>query len=630
MSAANVRPDYPANALPPGTRLGEFEILDVLGLGGFGIVYRALDHALEREVAIKEYMPSALAGRTATLQVTLRSGADAATFAAGLRSFVNEARLLARFDHPSLLKVYRYWEANETAYMAMPVYRGRTLKAVRLAMPAAPDEAWLRALLMPLLGAIETLHAQDVYHRDIAPDNILIEPDGRPVLLDFGAARRVIGDRTQALTAILKPSYAPIEQYADAGAERQGPWTDLYALGATLHFVLVGRPPPPATARALRDQLPLLAPQDLPGWSPLLRGAVDWMLRMQPAQRPQSVQALRAVLDGQDALPILPGTAPARAAPAAALDLDLTQFDPAPSPAARASTPPPAARADAPPPAVRADAAPPAEPSALQQTRFVPSLARGDSGSGANAAADPTGPVTNTPSAWGGDRAARRTLPLLLVVVLALAAAGVAWWQWRGAASARASGPAPGSAASAATTSGLTRAGMPDSTASAASASSTAAPEAAAVPAPDPAPSVAATAPALAGSGSATTSAPARVLPRAATSPAPAPAPAPALTRTAAAALPASAPPPAPAPAPGGTTPAASPSAALAPASTPAPAAGRKAEPAAPSDEPSAICGGRVLLALMWCMERECARSENKDHPACRKWFVSNRQRPPP
>ncbi len=213
----------PANALPPGTRLGEFEVLGLLGLGGFGIVYRALDHALEREVAIKEYMPAMLAGRTETLHVSLRSQSDAEIFEAGRRSFVNEAKLLARFDHPSLVKVYRFWEANDTAYMAMPIYHGRTLRDVRQQMDRPPDEAWVRALLAPLLSALERLHGEGVYHRDIAPDNILIEPDGRPVLLDFGAARRVLSDKSQALTAILKPAYAPIEQYGEAGSVKQGP-----------------------------------------------------------------------------------------------------------------------------------------------------------------------------------------------------------------------------------------------------------------------------------------------------------------------------------------------------------------------------------------------------------------------
>ena len=295
---SRVRVDTP-NALAAGTRLGEYELLSLLGVGGFGIVYLAFDHALEREVAIKEYMPASLAGRTETMHVTLRSHSDAESFALGLKSFVNEAKLLARFDHPSLLKVHRFWEANGTAYMAMPVMRGRTVKEIRQDMGGAPDEAWMRRILMPLLGAVERLHSEGVYHRDIAPDNIQIEPDGSPVLLDFGAARRVLSDKSQALTAILKPAYAPIEQYGEAGAVRQGPWTDLYALGATLHYLLLGRPPSPATARAVHDDASSLTTDLLPGCSDTFLQTIDWMLCPRPTDRPQNVAELRDVLEGR-------------------------------------------------------------------------------------------------------------------------------------------------------------------------------------------------------------------------------------------------------------------------------------------------------------------------------------------
>lgn len=287
-----------ADALPAGTRLAEFELRSVLGLGGFGIVYQAWDHALEREVALKEYMPAALAHRGAGERVTLRSRADEETFAIGLRSFVNEARLLARFDHPSLVKVYRFWEDHGTAYMVMPCYRGRTLREVRQAMAEPPDEAACRRLLLPLLSALELLHREGVYHRDIAPDNVLVGDDGVPVLLDFGAARRVIG-RQQALTAILKPNFAPLEQYADMSSMQQGAWTDLYALGATMYFFLTGRAPLPAAARALRDELPPLASLAPPGCSQPFLQALDWTLALRPPERPQAVAVLRAALEGR-------------------------------------------------------------------------------------------------------------------------------------------------------------------------------------------------------------------------------------------------------------------------------------------------------------------------------------------
>ncbi|MFO1220280.1 MAG: serine/threonine-protein kinase [Burkholderiaceae bacterium] len=285
-----------ANALPAGHRLGEFEVQGVIGVGGFGIVYRALDHSLQRVVAIKEYMPSALAGRTSRQQVSLLSRSHAETFAIGLASFVNEARLLARFDHPSLVKVLRFWEDNGTAYMAMPLYRGRTLRQWRQARQGAPDEAWLRTLLDHLLGALEVMHREAVFHRDIAPDNILVDDAGLPVLLDFGAARRVISDRSQTLTAILKPSYAPLEQYAESTGMRQGAWTDFYALGATLHFLVTGKPPMAATARALHDDQPRLAGSGQGGLSDVLLQVCDWMIAPKPSERPQNVAEIRAAL----------------------------------------------------------------------------------------------------------------------------------------------------------------------------------------------------------------------------------------------------------------------------------------------------------------------------------------------
>jgi serine/threonine protein kinase len=318
MSSAPTDPEKPApaaimaeqEALAPGTRFGELEIVRVLGVGGFGIVYLARDHSLERDVALKEYMPAALAVRGQGPQVTVRSGALSETYAVGLRSFVNEARLLAKFDHPSLVKVYRFWEDNATAYMVMPYLQGRTLREARRAMAEAPDEAWIRGVIDPLLGALEVLHREGVFHRDIAPDNVLLPREGPPVLLDFGAARRVISDRTQSLTAILKPNYAPIEQYAEMTSLRQGPWTDLYALGAVVHFLLQGTPPAPATARAVQDEMAPLWMRNFPGVSQRFLAAIDWALAVRPQERPQSVDALRAVFDGRAEAPTFARTVP--------------------------------------------------------------------------------------------------------------------------------------------------------------------------------------------------------------------------------------------------------------------------------------------------------------------------------
>jgi len=309
MSDDSTRPPPPPrptshDALPHGTRFGEFEIIRVLGVGGFGVVYLANDYSLERQVALKEYMPASLAVRGEGPRITVRSESLADTYAVGLRSFINEARLLAKFDHPSLVKVYRFWEDNATAYMVMPYLQGTTLRDTRRAMPNPPDEAWIRGVLDPMLAALEQLHGEGVYHRDVAPDNILLPPAGAPILLDFGAARRVISDRTQSLTAILKPSYAPIEQYADMAGMRQGPWTDIYALGAVMHFLLFGVPPAPATARAVQDDPQAIEHRIVPGVSPRFMSVVAWMLGVRPLERPQNVAQLRAALRGDMAIPM--------------------------------------------------------------------------------------------------------------------------------------------------------------------------------------------------------------------------------------------------------------------------------------------------------------------------------------
>jgi hypothetical protein len=322
-----------------GTHLAEFELLRVLGEGGFGIVYLAQDHSLQRRVAIKEYMPASLANRAGLLEVVVTSEKNRPVFEAGMDSFINEARLLAQFDHPSLLKVYRFWQANGTAYMVMPFYEGVTLKERLRQLGGPPDERWLMALLASLTDALKVIHAEHCLHRDIAPDNILMLADsGRPLLLDFGAARQVIGDATQALTAILKPGYAPVEQYAEVSSLKQGPWTDVYALCAVMHGAMMGSKPPVSVARTVADSYVPLLRSAAGRYSPRFLQAIDDGLQVRPADRTASMDALRQAL-GIDpggpaaAAPATPATKSVAPAPARAL---------APSPA---GDPAPAANA---------------------------------------------------------------------------------------------------------------------------------------------------------------------------------------------------------------------------------------------------------------------------------------------
>lgn len=282
------------NALPIGTYLDEFELRSVAGEGGFSIVYRAWDHSLNRQVAVKEYFPSGMVGRSGGTQVVVRSERHTEAFEAGLRSFVEEARLLAQFDHPALIKVYRFWKANGSAYMVMPFCEGITLRDAWRASPEPPDESALMQLLDPLTEALGVLHAERWYHRDIAPDNVmLLAGTRRPLLLDFGAARQVIGDLTHALTVILKPGYAPIEQWGEVPGMQQGPWTDVYALAAMIHFGITGRTPPPSVGRLVNDGYEPLAEVAAGRYSDRFLRALDHALAVRPEQRTASIERFR-------------------------------------------------------------------------------------------------------------------------------------------------------------------------------------------------------------------------------------------------------------------------------------------------------------------------------------------------
>jgi serine/threonine protein kinase len=306
-----------SHTLPNGTRLGEFELTQTLGEGGFGIVYLAWDHSLDRKVALKEYMPSAIAFRVGETEIRPRSERHQETFEAGMKSFINEAKLLAQFDHPALVKVYRFWEANGTAYMVMPFYEGVTVRDAVRKFAEPPDEAWILSLLEPLFHALTMLHGSQCFHRDIAPDNImLLAPNDRPLLLDFGAARRVIGDMTQALTAILKPGYAPVEQYAEVPGLKQGPWTDVYALAAVVHWIITGKTPPASVGRMFGDSYVPLVERAAGRYSPHFLAAIDRALVVLPDKRTASIDALRHDMTSPGGA--LPGTMPVGAAPAPA------------------------------------------------------------------------------------------------------------------------------------------------------------------------------------------------------------------------------------------------------------------------------------------------------------------------
>ncbi|WP_280153117.1 serine/threonine-protein kinase [Piscinibacter sp. XHJ-5] len=305
-------PSAPArdDALAPGSRLDEFRIDSVIGASGFGLVYLATDLGLQRRVAIKEYLPDTLAVRGDDgAQVRLRAGSHAEPFERGRRAFIEEAQLLARCDHPSLVHVLRHWESNGTVYRAMPYYPGTPLLKLRQSMDNPPDEASLRALLDGLLEPLAMLHEAGCIHREITPSKILLMPDDRPVLMDYGAARRaIVGDQARALMTLLAPSFAPLEQTQPAVNRPIGPWTDLYALASVVRYCISGQLPPPAALRTLPADEPiarlvarLQEADPTRHFSASFVAAIDAALSPRPEDRPQNVAEFRALLDDHPA-----------------------------------------------------------------------------------------------------------------------------------------------------------------------------------------------------------------------------------------------------------------------------------------------------------------------------------------
>ena len=251
------------------------------------------------KVAIKEFFPSAVAGRGGSHTVSFLSEKQRQAYESGLQGFVREAQILAGIRHPNVVQVLRVIPKNQTAYLVMEYCQGQSL-AQRLAEPGfVASEAWLVSFLRQMLEGLGALHAKKVLHRDIKPSNIFLLEDERPVLIDFGAARQLIEQETQTLSAIVSSGYAPLEQHDPTGNLSQGPYTDLYGLGATAYHIVTGRAPAPAGARALRD--PVISAQERAQGklSRRVLEGIDRALRVKPEERFQTAQEWLDELAGQ-------------------------------------------------------------------------------------------------------------------------------------------------------------------------------------------------------------------------------------------------------------------------------------------------------------------------------------------
>lgn len=289
------------NALRPGHKLHWYQIEKVLGQGGFGITYLAYDANLDQHVAIKEYLPMELAVREGDFSVYPASEAQDERYKWGLDRFLTEARTLARFKHSAIVRVMSVFEENNTAYMVMEYQQGQSLQEL-LERERTLTESELIDLVKPMLDGLETIHSQGFIHRDIKPSNIYIHDDGQPVLLDFGSARQALGEHTQTLTSVVSPGYAPFEQYYSR-SDRQGPWTDIYGLGATLYRCITGLQPMAAIDRseailkAERDVFVAASEIGAGKYSHAFLAAVDHALQFNEKKRPQTIAEWRQQFD---------------------------------------------------------------------------------------------------------------------------------------------------------------------------------------------------------------------------------------------------------------------------------------------------------------------------------------------
>src|SRR5258707_2169159 len=287
-----VKPGEPRGVLPAGTRLRTYELGSVLGQGSFGITYRAHDTQLDRDVAIKEYLPTSIALREAGTFVVPRSTEHAEEFMWGRERFLEEARTLAKLAHaPSIVRVFDFLEDNGTAYMVMALANGETLEQ-RLKREGRFSPARIDRLLQPLLDGLEQVHAINFMHRDIKPANIIVDDMGAPTLIDFGASRLAVASRTGAMTAIFTPGYAAAEQFTSA---RQGPWTDIYGLSATIYEAITGTVPPSSFDRMLEDGYRPLGRLKPAGFSADLLRGIDAGMALRVSDRPQSIDGWRRI-----------------------------------------------------------------------------------------------------------------------------------------------------------------------------------------------------------------------------------------------------------------------------------------------------------------------------------------------
>jgi serine/threonine protein kinase len=285
------------DSLKPGALLDGYRLEKTLGGGGFSVVYQARQIRDDRLVVIKEYMPSKLAKRDRSGQVRARNEYTENRFKRGRKLFFQEASTLATLKHSNIVDVFNFFQANGTVYMVMAYQPGENLQQYLQSRRSGLSETFLRTVFPPLLDGLEVIHQHDLLHLDIKPGNVHIQRGGQPLLLDFGAVHGFPQSRQEQPGQVISPGFSPIEQYDSRGYV--GPWTDLYALGATMRACIQGHPPPNARRRHERDDLKPAQFAFRGRYADNLLRAIDWAMEVDPLLRPQNVAQFRQALTSE-------------------------------------------------------------------------------------------------------------------------------------------------------------------------------------------------------------------------------------------------------------------------------------------------------------------------------------------